>query len=355
MHTILAGYERYIEGEYYEDPEAARNDITPEKKKILNTLRLEYPNALSAKRLKSSFKIHSPHTYPKELVREGIIRWKREKGDKGRELTKYYFEDYTFVFNTKINPKEGSRFPFAPGYVQYTKNFLHAYNEIRNNALEEEIYGLLTQFLSDAFDKRKLRPKVHDLGDGYGCGYDHEARDFIRATLLHLIDGLELNRLFIEFISRKEIIDETRHKELIIMAEEKAKSEEIRHDGSLVQVPPKLRLADIRKFLEELPGDLHFLDEQYLVKGRHDLQQIILDYIIKKYPEKIKEIQDEMGGQFTSRNKFYTKQRGSRRISNGYYMEIKSPRDRMIKNCGRILELVGLGKLTDVLTLNYQQ
>ena len=78
---------------------------------------------------------------------------------RANRLTKYYFEDYTFVFNTKINSKEGSRFRFAPGYVQYTGNFLHAYNEIRNKDLEEEMYGLLTQFLSDAFDKRKLRPR----------------------------------------------------------------------------------------------------------------------------------------------------------------------------------------------------
>lgn len=77
--------------------------------------------------------------------------------------------------------------------------------------------------------------------------------------------------------------------------------------------------------------------------------------VIKKYPEKIKEIQDEMGGQFISRNKFYTKQRGSRKIFSGNYMEIKSPRKRMIKNCGRILELVGLGRLTKVLTLNFQK
>jgi hypothetical protein len=97
------------------------------------------------------------------------------------------------------------------------------------------------------------------------------------------------------------------------------------------------------------------MGERYLVKGKHDLQQIVLDYIIKKYPEKIKEIQHEMGGQFISRNKFYTKQRGSRKISSGYYMEIKSPRNRMIKNCNSILKLVGLGRLTDVLTINYQK
>ena len=77
--------------------------------------------------------------------------------------------------------------------------------------------------------------------------------------------------------------------------------------------------------------------------------------VIKKYPEKIKEIQDKMGGQFISRNKFYTKQRCSRKIFSGHYMESKSPRKRMIKNCGRILELVGLGRLTEVLTLNFQK
>jgi hypothetical protein len=80
-----------------------------------------------------------------------------------------------------------------------------------------------------------------------------------------------------------------------------SKSGEISHGrGSLDQVPAKLRLADIHKFLDGLPAQIYFMDEQCLVKGEHYLQQIVLDYIIKKYPEKIKEIQDEMGGNFCS-------------------------------------------------------
>jgi hypothetical protein len=42
------------------------------------------------------------------------------------------------------------------------------------------------------------------------------------------------------------------------------------------------------------------------------------------------------------------------RVSGGYYMEINSQRNRMIKNCDRILRLAGLGKLTEVLTLDHR-
>jgi hypothetical protein len=364
----LRAYDKYVTGVYYQNTDL-KSRITPEKQEILDALREGYPIALSAKDLMNEHGIEesSAHNLSKELVRDNIIiRTTGKDAESKRIVKKYCFEDYNFF----LNSKEGYIFPFAPGYVQYIRDFLETYDNIRNKEFEDEVHDKLMDFLIDALSKKKIKPNVHRLDTlskkkikpnvhrlDVGCGYDHEARDFIRATLLRLIDGLELNRRYINFIGEElKIIDEIRHKELMSDSQWWSKSAEIPHGrGSLDQVPAKLRLADISKFLDGLPAQLYFMGERYLVKGEHYLQQIVLDYIIKKYPEKIKEIQDEMGGNFISRNKFYTKQRGSRKISSGYYVEIKSPRDRMIRNCDRILKLVGLGRLTEVITLNYQK
>ena len=68
------------------------------------------------------------------------------------------------------------------------------------------------------------------------CGYNHERRDFIRATLLHLIDGLEINRQFIEFIRNEGIIDETRRKELLVVSEKETSRPHEMAEKSLPEV-----------------------------------------------------------------------------------------------------------------------
>jgi hypothetical protein len=86
---------------------------------------------------------------------------------------------------------------------------------------------------------------------------------------------------------------------------------------SSLKLEPNLSHSGITSFLENLPAPIYFMGEKKLVKGRHDLQQIILDYIISKHPKKMKEIQHVLGGNIISRNKFYNKfyttQRGSRK------------------------------------------
>jgi hypothetical protein len=347
----LTGYHKYVKGVYYQNPKL-QSTIKGEKQKIVDALKEGYPNGFSAQELhaftKHQVEENSAYQLCKELANLNFIISKTEKGKKRRAVQRYYFEDYNYIYNLR----EGSRLPFAPGYVEYEKNFLDIYEKIRNKELEDKIQYSLLEFLVPAIRATKNSGLLCK-----NCGYNHERRDFIRATLLRLIDDLETNRQFIEFIRNEGIIGETRHKELMSLAQRRTYPEEIGHvvDKSLVQVEPKSGLTEINKFLDELPAPIYFMGEHYLVKEKHDLQQIVLDYIIKKYPEKIKEIQDELGGQFISRNKFYTRQRGTRKISNGYYMEIKSPRDRIIRNCDRILKLAGLGRLNDVLTLNYQK
>jgi hypothetical protein len=216
----VPAYEKWIEGEYYQYHEL-RKAITDKKRDILDVLREGYPNPLSAKDLqewrtgeRKKIKENSAQTYPPELVKANVIsRWKEEEDkDSHIEVTKYYFEDYNYLFNQKHD----FRFPFAPGYVQYTKNFLNTYDKIRNKEVEDKIYELLIDFLIDAMRKRKGSNRDDLLCKN--CGYNHETRDFIRAALLHLIDGLETNRRFIEFMGSEGVINDITYKELITMS-----------------------------------------------------------------------------------------------------------------------------------------
>jgi hypothetical protein len=219
----LPGYEKWIEGEYCQNLEL-RKAMTDKKRDIWDVLREGYPNALSPRDLKEwksedrkKIKENTAQTYPQELVKDKVISCTKRELDKDShiEVTKYYFEDYNYV----SNQKNDFSYPFAPGYVQYTKNFLNTYDKITNKAAEDEIYGLLTDFLMDVMRKRK-RANRNDLLCK-NCGYNHETRDFIRAALLHLIDGLDTNRRFIEFMRSEGIIDDKPYKELMAMSRER--------------------------------------------------------------------------------------------------------------------------------------
>lgn len=63
-----------------------------------------------------------------------------------------------------------------------------------------------------------------------GCGINHEARDFLRAMLLHLIDHLEKNDKFIKFMIDKQLINKERYKKMVIRKAKKFKEKDMRID-----------------------------------------------------------------------------------------------------------------------------
>jgi hypothetical protein len=66
------------------------------------------------------------------------------------------------------------------------------------------------------------------------------------------------------------------------------------------------------------------MGKNYPKKYYHELQEKVLEYIIKNHPDKIREIEYQ-STVVISKNKLYPKERGSHLLSNGYYMETKSP------------------------------
>ena len=83
------------------------------------------------------------------------------------------------------------------------------------------------------------------------------------------------------------------------------------------------RVSGFPKFLKDPPPDIDFMGKNYTIENNHDIQEIVLEYIIKTHPDKIKEIEHQ-SPIVISKDKLYSKHRGSRILSNGYYMEIKS-------------------------------
>ena len=59
-------------------------------------------------------------------------------------------------------------------------------------------------------------------------------------------------------------------------------------------------------------------------KYYHEVQEKVLEYIIKNHPDKIREVEYQ-SPVVISKNKLYPKEGGSRLLSNGYYMATKSP------------------------------
>jgi hypothetical protein len=58
------------------------------------------------------------------------------------------------------------------------------------------------------------------------------------------------------------------------------------------------------KFLKEVPPQIDFMGKNYPIGNNHDLQQIVLEYIIKIQLDKIKEIEYQVLLLFLKTNVF---------------------------------------------------
>lgn len=115
----------------------------------------------------------------------------------------------------------------APGYVQYNEHFETAWNQIiKNQMIEEElfdnlrrsilriletIFGIVNNSGSQQMEISRIAPWGTLNPDASyfcsNCGIDHEARNFVRAILLHLLDDVELTHVFIDFFKKHGIVN----------------------------------------------------------------------------------------------------------------------------------------------------
>jgi hypothetical protein len=216
---------KYIEGYYCKDQDSINSIKSKDTRALLKVLSESFPLGQTEADLKQNEDIQY---IPKGTV-EGSLTTLRQSGfllrdernkERSKKTQRLAYNHFIENMNSVSNEYFGYRFEFAPGYVKYTPNFLQVWNTLVEKKDEDEIYPLLVKVLRKAFTKiegsnnpllRELKPKTESQ-DGKemhctSCGTNHEARDFIRAVLLRLIDQLEINEGFFDFMNEKHFFD----------------------------------------------------------------------------------------------------------------------------------------------------
>jgi len=244
---------RFINGYYCHNLDNLDILNSTSNRKVLEFIKQSYPNNLTIQEISKQTKMPENTVYNsvKLLEKNGFIkRQDKHKTPRGKQRMgtyirktawTYLYEDFNFTFNRE----KGFDFQFAPGSVQYTKEFLDMYHSLVDKKDQDNIFYTLNKFLDRIFriieDKQKsnsMAPKIK--GSNLicsSCGVNHEVRDFIRALLLHIIDQLEVNDRFIELLRDNECLSPERYQTLLEISEE--------HENDLVKKYPKA--ADSKK------------------------------------------------------------------------------------------------------------
>ncbi len=221
---------RYFEGYYCKDDNSVEGISSESSRKVLQAIAYSYPEGITQQEISDSTgtSYHTVTDALKILRNSGYI--KKEKGNKlsrGRPKTsadthlesrafKYYIENRNFALNEK------EAYQFAAGYTKYNPDFLYAWNVLVEKDQLDEIYPLLIKLLRRVMTKitgssnpilKEMVP-MSETNRGVEtmsmlcryCRTSHEARDFIRAILLHLLDEFEATRAFVDFFSEHKFI-----------------------------------------------------------------------------------------------------------------------------------------------------
>lgn len=293
---------RYIEGFYVEEDDTHLGQI----RKVYDALEDLYPwggNEFVISE-KSNVALGTCRGYLKEKKGDLARFTRKENRDKGTKLSgpgknRFNVENHSFVL------KKEKQFAnaFSPGFVSYKQDFLDGWNKIIKKSEVDVIHESLVKLLKDIFTRmdstandltvEKIEPrlgevttrqKVTETGDPSemtkdmicnGCGINHEARDFIRAMLLHLVDLIEGNKKYIKFLSEKKFLNEDALNTFLDIAEGQ---------------PVKTQWGKLTS-----PGILYFKGEKIgKIKTLPDKPQIMLEYIHQKNPEKYERIVEQL-------------------------------------------------------------
>jgi len=198
----------------------------------LEALRDAYPLALSAhdleqrtglpvKTIYACLQELYTNTYIEELDRPRNKRGRprvrqTQSKETDRYRSRYVIEDMSRGYDHIITAESSMNYPVAPGNVDYPAQFPDVWHKIVETEEENEICTILLRFVEkvqrrindySSDEVRKWAPTTKIDFCCSQCGINHEARDFIRATLLHLIDHLERNSKFIEFMKKNDFIN----------------------------------------------------------------------------------------------------------------------------------------------------
>jgi hypothetical protein len=221
----------YVSGFYCRDDLHLQIMNKDSNRRILEALRKAYPEGLTVEELarKTKLPIKTIYAQKAELYREYYINhlaeeeWEykhlrgrpssasRSREEARRKRVRIVIEDASGYHD----PYEGKKpTPLPPGNVIFSDGFTEAWNNIVGKEQEEILCNELLRFIQIVFNR------IDELTSGKEngkiiknwipermvefcctqCGLNHETRDFIRAMLLHLIDKLEKNDKFFDFL-----------------------------------------------------------------------------------------------------------------------------------------------------------
>ena len=220
---------RYIEGYYC--PTEFDLQILNKKSNldILNALFESYPSSLTTDEIEKKTDLSTKTIYPQtdELYREFYIneitkppkQRGRPKTSAQRKKMSFVIENATKLFDVNNGKKDTS---LPPGNVSFSEDFAKTIPKIVEKNDQDEINNILLNTLKKIYrvtteskdkDIRNLAPSKYKGRDKENedyrcsqCGLNHEARDFIRAVLLYLIDQFEQSKNFIDFLKENELV-----------------------------------------------------------------------------------------------------------------------------------------------------
>jgi hypothetical protein len=219
--------ESYILG-YYAPSDPVLDDTFANEKnrEIIKVLVGSYPTPLNYKQIASKGKLKEKTVYGKtylpELEARGFVReveGLEEKGG-GSLAAKFVIENVNSL--SRLRCPEYSKYSIAPGNVVYSEGFKSALDSLINELDIKDISRALSGFVKyivenvkriDDEHTKKIAPKKDPDYICSSCGLNHEARDFIRATLLYLLDQFEISSGYLEFLREQDYINQVRYHE----------------------------------------------------------------------------------------------------------------------------------------------
>jgi hypothetical protein len=200
----------YLAGYYCRDTLHLRIVNKEPNRNILEALRNSYPVGLDVYELKekTNLPLKTIYSQKAELYREYYIshydeQTKSTKRGRPKQLTQAsaerkrdrYVECQTSGVHDVYEGKKP--IPLPPGTVVYSEGFVDVWDKLIEKEERDELCLFLLSFLKKMFTRvqdhsdQKVRKWAPEKNIEYccsQCGLNHEARDFIRAILLLLID-----------------------------------------------------------------------------------------------------------------------------------------------------------------------
>jgi hypothetical protein len=221
----------YVSGFYCRDDLHLQIMNKDSNRRILEALRKAYPEGLTVEELakKTKLPIKTIYAQKAELYREYYVNHlaeeegeykhlrgrpsaaSRSREEARRKRVRIVIEDASGYHD----PYEGKKpTPLPPGNVVFSDGFTEAWDNIVGKEQEEILCNELLRFTQIVFNRideltsgkengKIIKNWIPERMVEYcctQCGLNHETRDFIRAMLLHLIDKLEKNDKFFDFL-----------------------------------------------------------------------------------------------------------------------------------------------------------